>query len=188
MHPVSFNWSYVKPFRDACVATGMNMGSGTSPCGRWSMPARAFDLYFVTLVVGRWFHLPPHVPRSADTTCVYILWAQCFAITLVLCSSLPNNELVYRRLTRMALATCLHESFRSLRLLGESGTACPYRCTQSAIDGTCDKLNAVQRSTASLKISFPYLILSDDNMTSRVPIISQTRHQGIKASRSSMLT
>jgi hypothetical protein len=40
--PWSASWSGVRPFRDACVATGMKMGRGTGPWGRCSVAARAF--------------------------------------------------------------------------------------------------------------------------------------------------
>lgn len=45
MHPVSRSWSYVKPLRDACVATGMKIGSGTSPWGNFRVLARALVVY-----------------------------------------------------------------------------------------------------------------------------------------------
>jgi len=32
----------VRPFRLACVATGINIGRGTDPCGRWRVEALAF--------------------------------------------------------------------------------------------------------------------------------------------------
>ena len=41
LHPVSSSCFGVKPLSEACVATGMKMGSGTGPCGRCSVAARA---------------------------------------------------------------------------------------------------------------------------------------------------
>jgi hypothetical protein len=40
--PVASSCSGVRPLRLPCVATGMKMGSGTAPCGRCSVEARAF--------------------------------------------------------------------------------------------------------------------------------------------------
>lgn len=45
MHPVSRNWSYVRPLRDACVATGMKIGRETSPWGNRRVLARALVVY-----------------------------------------------------------------------------------------------------------------------------------------------
>jgi hypothetical protein len=39
--PWSSSWSGVRPLSEACVATGMKMGRGTGPWGRWSVAARA---------------------------------------------------------------------------------------------------------------------------------------------------
>lgn len=43
----------VRPFSEACVATGMNMGNWTGPCGRCSVAARA-RVVCVKLVVSHW--------------------------------------------------------------------------------------------------------------------------------------
>ena len=35
----------MSPLREACVATGMKIGSGTGPCGNFKSEARAFVVY-----------------------------------------------------------------------------------------------------------------------------------------------
>jgi hypothetical protein len=52
LHPVASSCSGVRPLRDACVATGMNIGSWTGPCGSVSIEARALVVCKFGLVEG----------------------------------------------------------------------------------------------------------------------------------------
>lgn len=45
IQPVSRSWSYVRPLRAACVATGMKIGRGTSPWGSFRVLARALVVW-----------------------------------------------------------------------------------------------------------------------------------------------